>query len=283
LVLVDAAGTLDRRLGAYRVAWVQIVAGLAIGGVFLVTSYSIMSLIAATPLLLSTIAGVGGIVASRVQGRFGSATSDKMDRMAWQAFPALIAAAVPLFIGMKFFPGAISGSDRQNLIGLFLAHRSAPSAVEWSDYYPVLQHTARPSIDIPLAVLEPLRRTLTPGSIILYDPDHSYALPALMNVYTATSGQVLSSDMEYFRRYVTRDGDRLVHPLYTLTPGLSNEELCFLAATPVDYIIANPRYREPVGKKLQRFSQFTHLVFAVDGYVAYSMAAGIRDAARAGC
>jgi hypothetical protein len=283
VLLADAAGTLDRRLGAYRVVWVQIVIGFALGALLLVMSYRLMSLITSTPLLLPVVAAVGGIAASVAQMRVCIPSGDRTDRVAWQSFPTLIAVAMPLFIGMKFFPGEISGSDRQNLIAQFLTRSSAPSAVEWSDYYPVLQRTTRPTIDIPLAVLEPLQRALRPGGVILYDPDHSYALPALMNVYTATSGQVLSSDMEYFRHYVRRDGDRLVHPLYNLTPGLSNEELCFLAATPVDYIIANPRYRQTVDEKLERLSQFIHVVFDADGYVAYSVAAGIRDAARAEC
>ena len=283
LLLYEVVSIVDRLAMGWR-PWVKAAAGFGVGLVLLGATYGLLTLIVAVPFLLTALGAVGGAAALILQPRMVHlAHGNPRDGMSPSTILLLLAISVPLFIGMKFFPGKIEASNRQNLFAEFFEKRRAASAVDWTNYYPILQHTARPPIDLPLTILDGIARVVPAGSTVIYDPDHSYALPALIPVYTANPGHLLSSNMDYFRDYVLRDGDRLIHPLYNERPVITKEDVCFLASTKVDYIITNPRYATLVAAKLAPLSRYIRTIFDNDGYTVYAVLDQFRAAARALC
>jgi hypothetical protein len=283
LLLYDVVSIVDRLAMGWR-QWVKAAAGIGVGLVLLGVTYGLLTVIVAVPLLLTVLGVVGGAAAWILQPRMVHlAHGNPCDSMSPSMILLLLTISVPLFIGMKFFPGKIEGSNRQNLFAEFFEQRKAASVVDWTNYYPILQHTARPPIDLPLTILEGIARVVPAGSTVIYDPNHSYAVPALIPIYTANPGHLLSSNMDYFRDYVVRKGDRLIHPLYNESSVMTKEDACFLANTKFDYIITNPRYTTLVEAKLAPLSRYIRAIFDNDGYTVYAVLDQFRSAARALC
>jgi hypothetical protein len=289
LLLYDVLCIVDALSMGWRL-WVKGAAGIGVGLVLLGAIYGLLTLIVAVPLLLTALGAVGGAVAWILQPRMAHlAQPNPRDDMSPSMLLLLLAISVPLFIGMKLFPGKINlpgktdGSARQNLFAEFVGQRKAASVVDWTNYYPILQRTARPPIDLPLGIVHGLARVVPPGSTVIYDPDHTLALPALMPVYVVNTGNVYSSNMDYFREYVVREGDRLIHPLYNEKPAITKEDVCFLANTKLDYIITNPRYASLVAAKLAPLERYIRTIFDNDGYTVYAVSDQFKAAAGALC
>jgi hypothetical protein len=283
LLLYDVVSIIDPLAMDWR-PWVKAATGVGVGLVLLGATYGLLMLIVAVPLLLTAFGAVGGAAAWILQLRMAHlAHSNPRGVMSPSMILLLLTISVPLFIGMKFFPGKIDGSDRQNLFAEFFEQRKAASVVDWTNYYPILQRTARPPIDLPLTILHGLARVVPAGSIVIYDPDHSFALPALIPVYTANPGQLLASNMDYFRDYVVREGNSLIHPLYNERPAITKKDACFLANTKLDYIITNPRYATLIAAKLAPLERYIRTIFDNDGYTVYAVSDQFKAAAGALC
>ena len=162
---------------------------------------------------------------------------------------------VPVFVGMKRFPmrefpDYIPESKRTSMFGKLLEQSSMPSVLNWPEYYPYFQERTNPKIDIPWETVGELRGLLPPQSALIYDPGHSYGVPLLFNVYIVNPGHLLSTDMDYFEKYVKVEGGAKTHPVFNERPELSREEREFLRSYKVRYILVNPAYYDAVVSKL---------------------------------
>lgn len=200
--------------------------------------------------------------------------------------PALMAATAVVFLSI-FIPLVFMLKDvskhwngpRFSLLEKIRQQSEIPSVFNWASYYPVVQQTARPPFDIPLDVLAGLSTVIKAQSTVIYDPTYSYSLPMFLNVYIVNPGHVLSSDMEYFNRYVTKDSSNLpVHPLYNDSVELTAAEIEFLTKFKVEYVITNPRFHDRIKAKLGKTKDGFELIYEKNGYGVFVVKRKFKDA-----
>lgn len=107
--------------------------------------------------------------------------------------------------------------------------------------------------DLPWAMVDFIRRTVPPLRTFAYDPKFILAIPVYLNQYVLHPGAKLSTDLEYFGRYVR--GDR--HPIFNFDSfeDSAAETLRVIEEFGVDYILVNPRYHDHLGAMFARFNQ----------------------------
>jgi hypothetical protein len=257
-----------------RLAAAAAVAGLAIAVgeyVLLPVSWKLMAWTQRFPSMPLVVGGIGGVLAwlgRRVLR--GSAPDEWIPEanhitVTCLAFVGLL---VPVYIGMKQFPGALDNSHRAPMWMKLKESQGRPSVTDWRDYYASLQE--RLSIDIPWEVLEDLRRILPPQKIVLFDPRQSIMIPFLLNEYIVNPGVEYSTDMAYFKDYVrTNEFGRKTHPIYNDSAQLTNQEREFIDQYAIDFVLVNPKYASIVRTKMLAYSERFHLIYERAGFLLY--------------
>jgi len=157
---------------------------------------------------------------------------------------------------------------RVNLFQQAITSWDKPSITQWKEYYPVFQKTSAPTIDLPLSVLEEIRRLIPEESIVVYDPRYSYTLAVLMNIFVVNPEHLLSSDLLYHQKYVVNK----IHPIFNDNSELTELELCFLIEFSVDYIVTNPVYDALVRQKIRSTSKnFFEELYHRDGSSVFAV------------
>jgi len=221
----------------------------------------------ARPLAVFWIAALGGIVA--LSWRRRGQDSARGAPFSWSAAAVFVALLAGGGWGLKG-TGQIAGAREPLLQTLGAAWRSA-SVLEWPRYYPVLQASANPPIDLPAPIVEDLTRLLPPLQTLIADPAHSYSLPVMLNQHIVNPGHRISTSLDYFDHYTHEEGGRRVHPIFNDTTVLSAEERRFLVDFQVQYILVNPSYEEVVAQKLGAEPQTFTLIYSRNGFLLYKV------------
>jgi hypothetical protein len=184
--------------------------------------------------------------------------------------PAFFVVVAAIAVGFRGFPGQIEGSDRQTLAVRLAQAWHRPSVLDWPAYYPVLQRSTAPGIDLPASIVDDLTRVIPPLQVLIADPAHSFALPVMLNQHIVNPGHVISTSLHYFDSYARLDdhGTRR-HPIFNESGTLTAEERRFLDEYHVDYILANPHYYDVVRNKLDGDSSAFERVYERDRFVLY--------------
>ena len=217
----------------------------------------------AHPLAVFWVAAVGGAVALVIP-RHRSALSPPLTPLAAAAFLLLVAGTAWALRGT----GVIAGS-RPSMATAFGQALRTPSALDWPQYYPVLQAEANPPIDLPLPVIADLERVLPPLQTLIADPAHSFSLPVVLNQHIVNPGHRISTSLEYFERYTHEEHGTRVHPIFNQSDTLTAVERQFLHEFQVQYILVDPPYREVVGRKLAADPEAFQRIYERDGFLLF--------------
>jgi hypothetical protein len=182
----------------------------------------------------------------------------------------LVAFVTAVGFGFRGFEGELADSRRESLMYKIIGEWSRPSVLDWNAYYPVLQRSTGPTIDLPMRIVDDLRQLLPPLQTLIADPAHSFALPVVMNQHIVNPGHVISTSLDYFNRYTRLDasGNR-IHPIFNDSGMLSDEERRFLNEYGVQYILVNPRFHDVVRRKLSADPGSFELVYEHDQFLLY--------------
>jgi hypothetical protein len=171
---------------------------------------------------------------------------------------------------IRGFPGKIDGSRRDPLHRQLMAASARPSVLNFEEWYPFLQRNSNPNIDLPLHIVNDLKKLLPPLQTVIADPVHSFALPVVLNQHIVNPGHVISTSLPYFERYAKMDGQgRRRHPIFNDSATLSEEERRFLDEYGVQFVIGNPSYSALLQRKLADDRASFELIYERDGFSVY--------------
>lgn len=143
--------------------------------------------------------------------------------------------------------------DRADTLAELAAQKPHPDPGQWRQSYPRIVAGFNPPSDLPFEVVETIAARVPPGQVFLYDPRAIYTIPALLNQYVAHAGFPLSTEENYFARWV-HEG---VHPMFNEKPFLAwaRESVDFLEAYRVDYVLINPAYQGSLPTRIVRLNR----------------------------
>ena len=267
-VLEHIAVPLKRSLPSAAIAVSSIFGTLAAGYYFAAPVLRVLTRwLVDHPLVLPWLAALAGIgVLWRIRGDSEHARSHSP----WYTATLALALIVGVAAGFRGVPGALSGSQREALYRVLQNAVAKPSVLNWQAYFPVLQASTNPTIDLPAPVIEDLRRLLPPLQVIIADPAHSVALPVMLNQHIVNPGHVISTSLRYFDRYAHQrpDGTR-DHPIFNNGDVLTSDEWEFLDEYRVDYVLVDPTFRGSVRRKLAAAESAFEQLYDREGFTLY--------------
>lgn len=244
------------------------VAGAVVGHqVLAVVFRGATTAIVAYPLALPWVAGLLGLTVVLRRRRGGAPPIGPA--LAIPGLVVLVATLAGVAFGLRGFPSQID-SRREPLPQTMARARALPAVTDWDAYYPLLQKSANPPIDLPAAIVADLERLLPPLQTLAADPAHSFSLPVVLNQHIVNPGHVISTSLGYFEKYATAGADGVRrHPLFNDTELLSDPERQFLAEYGVQFILVNPPFEARLRRKLGADPAAFELVYERDGFLLY--------------
>lgn len=219
----------------------------------------------ANPLALFWLVAVGGVVA--LLWRRGSLQVAEGSPITTRAVALFVALILSFAWGLRG-TGNLAGI-RQPLPQAIAHAMHTPSVLDWPRYYPLLQASTNPKIDLPAHIVADLERVLPPLQIIAADPVYSFALPVVLNQYIVNPGHRISTSLTYFERFTYVKDGRRVHPIFNTSNVLSSNERRFLLEFRVQYILVNPENHDIVRMKLEAAPSAFDLVYERDRHLLY--------------
>jgi len=187
-----------------------------------------------------------------------------------------VCLAIPLGVPGLVFGGAFEREANASMLTRFEAARSQPSTLDWPMYYEELARTIRPSLPVPRAVVDELRRRIPPRQVLLAHPSYSCGLVVLIDAYCINPefiyGDYFRPAERYHAEFVEHaPGLDPEHAFFNTRRSLTDEEDRLLTEYHVSYLLADPDHADVIALKLRDASVDATVEMELDGYRLYSI------------
>ena len=183
-----------------------------------------------------------------------------------------ILAAVILTNSARQVSGRLWGFERVSLWSNIQESTRKPSVVEWDRYYPMLQTTlGAPKLLLSWPDVERLRKIVPKQSVVIFDPEGSFALPAFLDLYIVNPGNLTATALQYYEEFVEEDSksSEYIHPIFNNREAMTDKEFSLLESQAVDYVIASHQYRLAVQVKFSNYPERFSEIYASETLLVY--------------